>query len=54
MYLVVTVVCGASAALMQLFLSGTSRAKNHAELRLENAVQAAVHSEVADLGPSPR
>lgn len=52
-YLLVVAVCGVSAALMQLFLSGTGRPRNYAEARLEG-VRDAAPSAAADPGPPVR
>ena len=39
MYLWVTLLCGATAAMMQLFLAGTGEIRNYAERQLDDAVQ---------------
>ena len=54
MYLLVTIACGISAGLMQLFLAGTDEFKNYAERRLEQTVRDAVATEVAEVSRQPR
>ena len=54
MYLVVTLMCGMSALLLQFMLSGASQFKNYAELRLESAVQGAVHTEISEVARDRR
>lgn len=49
MYLWVTLLCGATTAMMQLFLAGTGEIQNYAERQLDDAVRARVHQEVTDL-----
>ncbi|MDA0337584.1 MAG: hypothetical protein O2782_20660 [bacterium] len=49
MYLLVTLLCGAAAAGLQLFLAGTGEFRNYAERHLDSTVRAAVHQEVTDL-----
>ncbi len=49
MYLWVTLLCGAAAVGMQLFLAGTGEFRNYAERQLDNAVRASLHQEVTDL-----
>jgi len=49
MYLWVTLLCGASAAALQLFLAGTGDFRNYAERQLDEAVGTAVHREVTTL-----
>lgn len=48
-YLWVTLFCGACAAALQLFLTGTGEFRNYAEQQLDEAVGAAVHQEVTTL-----
>lgn len=52
MYLLVTVLCGAAAALMQVFLAGTSQFSNYAEEQLDSAVRGAVHQEATEISQS--
>ena len=49
MCLWVTLLCGATTAMMQLFLAGTGEIRNYAERQLDDAVRARVHQEVTDL-----
>ena len=43
MYLWVTLLCGAGAVGMQLFLAGTGEFRNYAERQLDSAVRAGLH-----------
>lgn len=47
MYLLVTLVCGLSALMLQWFLAGADEFRNYAERQLDGAVRAAVHDEVS-------
>ncbi len=49
MYLWVTLLCGAGAVGMQLFLAGTGEFRNYAERQLDSAVRVGLHQEVTDL-----
>ncbi len=49
MYLLVTLLCAAAAAGLQMFLAGTGEFRNYAERQLDSTVRAAVHQEVTDL-----
>ena len=47
MYLWVTLLCGATAAMMQLFLAGTGEIRTYAERQLDDSLRARAHQEVA-------
>ena len=47
MYLLVTLVCGASALLVEIVVSSTSELRDYANRRIDSAVRKAVQSEVA-------
>ena len=45
MYLWVTLLCGATAAMMQLLFAGNGEVRNYAERQLDEAVRASIHGE---------
>lgn len=49
MYLWVTMLCGAAAGMMQVFLAGTGEFRNYAEQQLDGAVRAAVQQEATEI-----
>ena len=48
MYVVVAMICGLSALLIELFISGTSDLRDHADRHIDSAVRRAVRTEAAD------
>ncbi len=49
MYLLLTLLCGVAAGLLQLFLAGTNEFHNYAEQQLDGAVRAAVQEQATEI-----